>query len=305
MSAPRPSFHLHRLLGGSALALLLVAASWAPLALQPEDFDPQQFRANQERWRALPEARRAELRGQWEVFSLREAEDRERTLQHMDVLRAMTATLSRIHGREPTAAELEARLAEIQEVFSAWLVEALAPPTDADSEALLSAAEGEIATRIGAFLDGLVEVGRLDAVTRTKIGEMQPSLLIREGLALLAAEQLRARDGGALVPGAMVPGAMLAADPASTDPDDPQRVLDRLDQQQVNRDRAARTAKAKADGAARSVPGGASSQRERFKMTHTVARLQRLGYTPDEISAIINLPQSALEARLDELFGGD
>lgn len=178
----------------AALPMLLLAASWAPLLQSSAQFDPHQLRMNESRWRAMPEDSRQELRRSWQEFSVLPEAERERYVQRMDNLRRMTSVLRRVLGREPRAAELDLQLEQARLPVQAWIEQDLQLDESVEGEPLREATESTVVDRIGAYLDELVEAGRLDGAARSRILGQPLSLVIRDALGLRAAERQRAGD---------------------------------------------------------------------------------------------------------------
>jgi len=268
----------------ATLPLLLLAASWAPLLQASRQFEPQQFRMNENRWRALPEASRAELRRDWQAFSALPEAERERYLQRMDKLRRMNSTLRRILGRDPRDAELDFQLGEARGALRAWLTGDLGLDDSVDDETLRSTAEAVLTDRIAGYLGRLVEDGRLADAERSRILAQPMSLVIRDALGLHAAERLR--DGDEM------PG--LGSDPGA-----------------ANYSESLRRSEREALEDSRSPPGrgaldGGSADPLRLrqrKLVYLVKQMEAAGMSQREIRAAIMLPESELEQVITDKLG--
>jgi len=262
-----------------ALPALLLAASWAPLLDQPQQFDPLQFHANQERWRALPDERRDELRSRWSTFSLLPEAERETAVQRMEIVRGMAPPLRRILGRPPQQSELALQLDLLGRPLAKCLAAMLGLPETTKPEALHAAAEAEVRARITSFLDSLVAAGSTTVGERDRLLGQSLSLVIRDGLLRLAA----APEVGA---------------PAGGEASLEETVL-KMEREVLENARAPEV---------RGVPGkargaGADPVRLRlFKMAWVVTQLKAKGFTPAEIQDVLREPMESLDRRIaDEL----
>jgi hypothetical protein len=283
-----------RVTGLASLPALLLAASWAPLLQVSQAFDPQQFRINEERWRILPEARREEARRQWQVYSEMGEDRRELYAQRMDVLRGTTASLKRILGREPRAAEIACQLDQIAEPLQEWLAGECALAWPVDSDTLHSALERELTGRIRVWLGRLVAEGGLTAGEAARILDQELSLILRDALRLHAGEQQR--------DGSEQPGLGLGFGFAASEAADLDGIAEQLRRSEREALEGSRSPAAR--GAREAGPGSADPLRIRLlKLHYIVERLREAGVAEQEIHALIMKSRVEVEASVGELLG--
>ncbi len=271
----------------AALPVLLLAASWAPLLQSAGQFDSRQFGVNENRWRALSEASRQELRIKWQAFCKLPEAEREQYVQRMDILRRMTSTLRRILGREPRAEELDFQLDQTREPLHAWLTQELALDASVDDLSLRTTAEEVLAERIAGFLGQLVADGQLSSAESDRILAQPLSLVIRDAVGLHAAAQQRSGDS-------------MAASGSGPAGSDFAGLLSRSEREALESGRSpsGRSVRDRDPG------GGGDPLRLRlFKLAFVAQRFREAGMSEQEVQKAVMLPMAELEQLINEQLG--
>lgn len=169
-----------------ALQALLVAAAVRPEAKVPSGVDPVVFRANYERWQALPDTKRDVLRERWTRFAAMPAGEQETMLQRSETLHRVATSLEQRQGRAPTADENAAELARIVEGARQMLARAGATNPDVNFHDQM---EGRTRRYINHFLDNLSRRGDVLPEVVAKLRAEPLSEQIRDTMLLLQADQ--------------------------------------------------------------------------------------------------------------------
>ena len=280
-----------------AAATLLAGFALRPDVRPAADIDPVLFRANYERWQALPEAEREAMRERYVRFCDLTPGEQEALQQRADMLVRVRGSLAQRQGHEASADETAAELARLVDVARRALPRAAGAtePTDGEFQTQM-----EMRTRrsVGAFLDRLARRGDITPQQLARLRAQTLPEQLRDALLLLKSEQINLCAEG--VPAAEADELMRLS------PLDVAARTDRLRQQRGFLGRLG-TALPLSDDDRRSLAleEGAPEIRERLrdlKGPELRALLSAKGVPADQIDDLLNGPVNALEGEANDLL---